>query len=254
MNPDAQVYLAARLAEIRDGPPRLHGAPTDDEHADRERAQHQQRTYGSFTSELRALEAVGAVEASEVHEWTNRCLEALGEEPLEPVAARPGRAVMRLVHFGDDPRREVVPPPVPEFVRLVPASTPAAVTRHGGRFQVLGVEIYDTELALAWRLAPLPNEESMSAKELDELDADTEGLPDDTREVMRLGLLQRRRLRLPLCEIGDDVGTEYRATGGGSSGGGGQLVGRARYTPAPPPQASHLTVRWEDVSHLVPLR
>ena len=132
---------------------------------------------------------------------------ALGAEPLEPIVRRPGRAVARFVSFRDENPPELVPPPIPEFVRLVPASTPAQVTMHGGRFQVLGVEIYDTELAVAWRLAPLPSEESISAQKLNDLDVDTEGLPEDTREVMRLGLLERRRMRSPLCEVGDDEGT-----------------------------------------------
>lgn len=177
MNPDAQVYLADQLALIRDGSPRR----------DERTPEEKQRAFSSFTSALQALKAVGAVEESEIHDWSNRCLEALGKEPLEPIALRPGRAVMRSVSFRDEPRLEFVPPPLPEFVRLVPASTPAQATRHGGRFQVLGVEIYDTELAVARRLAPLSSEESISAELLNELDVDTEGLPDDTREVMRHG-------------------------------------------------------------------
>jgi hypothetical protein len=243
MNPDAQIYLADQLALIRDG------LPMRDERTPEEK----RRAFSVFTSALQALKAVGAVEDSEIHDWSNRCLVALGEDPLEPIVSRPGRAVMRFVSFRDGPPPEVVPPPLPEFIRLVPASTPAQATRHGGRFQVLGVEIYDTELAVAWRLAPLPSEESMSREQLDELDVDTEGLSEDVREVMRLGVLERRRMHAPTCEVSDDAGTAYRPLGGGSGGGGDQRVGRTRYAPAPPPEATRLIVRWEDVSHFVPL-
>jgi hypothetical protein len=243
MNPDAQVYLADQLALIRDGSP-LHDQRTPEE---------KKRAFSAFTSALQALTAVGAVEESEIHDWSNRCLAALGEEPLEPIVSRPGRAVMRFVSFRDGPPPEVVPRPLPEFIRLVPASTPAQATRHGGRFQVLGVEIYDTELAVAWRLAPLPSEESISAEQLDALDVDTEGLPDDTREVMRHGLLHRRRMHSPQCEVTDDIGTAYRPMGGGSGGGTAERVGRTRFSPAPPSAATRLNVRWEDVTHEVPL-
>jgi hypothetical protein len=244
MNPGAQVYLADELARIRDGLPRRNERTPEEKG----------RVYSAFTSALAALEAVGAVEESEVHDWSNRCLEALGEEPLEPVSPRPGTAVMRFVTFRDEPAPELVPPPLPVFIRLVPASTPARATRHGGRFQVLGVELYDTELAVNWRLAPLPSEESMSAPQLDALDVDTEGLTEETREVMRLGLLRRRRMYFPECEVRDDVGTEYRPLGGGSGGGTDERVGRARFVPAPPTTASHLLIGWEDVTHEVPLR
>ncbi len=244
MNSDAQVYLADQLALIRDGSP-LHKDRTPGEKS---------RAYSSFMTALHALKAVGAVEESEIHDWSNRFLEALGEEPLEPIVSRPGRAVMRFVSFSNEPRPEFVPPPLPEFIRLVPASTPAHVTRHGGRFQVLGVEIYDTALTVNWRLAPLPSEESISAEQLGELDVDTEGLPEDAREVMRHGLLHRRRtMHFPQCEVSDDVGTEYRHMGGGSGGGGSERVGRTQFAPAPPSAASRLSVRWEDVTQEVPL-
>ncbi len=50
----------------------------------------------------------------------------------------------------------------------------------------------------------------------------------------------------PQCQVGDDVGTEYRARGGGSGGSGGgadERVGRTRFTPAPPSNASRITVQ-----------
>jgi len=243
MHPDAQIYLADQLALIRDDPP-LRRERTPEEKA---------HTYSTFVMALQALKSVGAVDDAEVPEWSNRCLEALGEEPQPPIEPRPGRAIARIVRFGEAPPPEPVPRPLPEFRRLVPATTPAAVTRHGGRFQVLGVEIYDTELAVAWRLAPLPSDESLSRRHLAELNQDTEGLPDDVREVMRLGLIERRRMYSPMCEVTDDVGTDYRPMGGGSGGGGAERVGRTRYWPAPPQSARRLSVRWEDVVHDVPL-
>jgi hypothetical protein len=243
MNPKAQVFLADQLASLRDCRPLGREKTPEDKG----------REFSSFTSALQALKAVGAVDESEVQDWTNRCLVALGEEPLPPIEQPLGMRVARLVSFHGGNRPEFVAPPVPEFIRLVPASTAAQVTIRGGRFQVLGVEIYDTELAVAWRLAPLPSDASISARQLDELDVDTEGLPEDTREVMRLDLLRRRRMHAARCEVSDDVGTAYRSLGESSGGGGNARVGRALYAPAPPPESTRLTVLWEDVTHIVPL-
>lgn len=241
MDPDAQIYLADQLALIRDG------APMGRERTPEEKSQG----FSSFMSALQALKSVGAVDDSEIHDWSNRCLEALGEEQLEPLEPRPGVAVARAISFSDGPPPVPVPRPVPEFRRLVPAATPAAVSLHGGRFQVLGVEIYDTQLAVAWRLAPMPSEESLSRRQLNELDQDTQGLPEDVREVMRLGLVERRRMHSSTCQVTDDVGTQYQPMGGGSGGSQGELVGRTRYWPAPPSAARRLSVRWEDVVHEV---
>ena len=198
MHPDAQIYLADQLALIRNDPP-LRRERTPEEKA---------RTFSSFVSALQALKAVGAVDDAEVPDWSNRCLVALGEVPQPPIESRPGRAVARLISFGEGVPPEPVPRPLPEFRKLVPARTPAAVTQHGGRFQVLGVEIYDTELAVAWRLAPLPSDESLSRQHLADLDQDTEGLPDDVRDVMRLGLLNRRRMHSPCLLYTSDAADE----------------------------------------------
>jgi hypothetical protein len=152
MNPEAQAYLAQTLMGIR-----------QEFSSGREwTAEDSQRAFATFSSALQAFKVVGAVDQDEVHDWTNRMLIALGEEPLDPL--EPGQ--MRMIRFGHEAQPVHVPRPIPEFVRLIPATSDATATRFGGRFQVLGVEMYDTQFAVAWRLAPLPDEEAMFADEI----------------------------------------------------------------------------------------
>ncbi len=246
MNPVAQAYLADRLAQIRDP---VH--PAQQQSPDGKRL-----AFSNFRAAVDALAFVGMVDHDEISEWTNRCLVALGEKPLEPLNPRPGVAVARLVGFGADPpeSKPPVPRPTPELIRLVPTNTPALPTRHGGRFQLLGVEIYDTQVTVGWRFAPLPDNESLLGEGLAELDADTEGMPEDQRLAMRKQFLHRRHdAARMMIVITDDVGTEYRPMGGGASGGGDERIGRTTVAPAPPMGVTRLIVRWEDVEQVVAL-
>jgi hypothetical protein len=236
MNPEAQAYLAQLLAGVRQGFPSGREWTTEDS----------QRAFATFSSALQALKAVGAVNQDESHDWTNRMLVALDEEPLEP--AEPGQ--MRMIRFGHQAQQAHVPRPIPEFVRLIPATSEATATRFGGRFQVLGVEMYDTQFAVAWRLAPLPDEEAMFADEIAELERDMEGLPEQRQEMMKRQMLHRLMAQTHQVEVTDDLGTEYHSSGGGS-GGGNERTGRTQFYPVPPADASYLTVRWEDVVHTV---
>ena len=54
--------------------------------------------------------------------------------------------------------------------------------------------------------------------------------------------------------LSDDLGTEYRSSGGGSSGGGNEQTGRAQFTPGIPQEASTLTVHWNDLAFPVSIK
>ena len=237
MNPEAQAFLAQLLADVRRGPPWGRERSVEDS----------QRAFSSFTTTLQAFKVVGAVDDDEAHDWSNRMLVALGEEPLEPLG--PGQ--MRAIRFSDEPRPKVAPRPTPEFIRLLPATSEATATRFGGRFQVLGIEMYDTQFAVAWRLAPLPDQEAMFADDIVELERDTEGLPEHQRERLKRRLLQRLSMHHQEVEVTDDLGTPYHSSGGGSGGGGNERTGRMVFYPVPPQEASVLRIRWEEVVHEV---
>ena len=210
-------------------------------------------SFSRFGATLEALRAVDAVSPEEVHDWNNRMLVALGREPLEPLPS--GFTGARAVFLGDGQAPAPMAPPLAaRFLRLVPVQVPAVSIGFGGQFQVLGVELYDTRMAVAWRLAPLPDPERQHESEAAAHDRDSAGLPDAERTMLRHRFFRQLEMRQQLLQVADDVGTEYQHIGGGSGGGGDERVGRAQFVPAVPDTAAKLTVRWDAVPVSVDLR
>ena len=209
-----------------------------------------------FGGAIEALRAADAMDADEVDDWNNRMHVALGLEPLDPLP--PGFKGGRAVFVGvGEPPPPVSPPvtPVPRFLELIPVADADRPVPYGGRLQILGIERYDSAVAVSWRMAPLPDAELQYADELSAHDRDTEGLPELERTMMRQSLLHKLG-RPPghMITISDDLGTEYWSAGGGSSGGGNEQTGRMRFMPGIPKEASTLTVHWNDLAFLVSLR
>ena len=241
MHPGAQRYLAERLTTARIRPDGVGVTGW------------RQQTLTGFGAAIEALLAAGAMDAGEAHDWNNRMLQALGLEPLD--RSRPARRA-RSVFIGEGEP----PPPVPQtvpvarFLELVPVRDADRPVPFGGRLQILGIERYDWQVAVAWRLAPRPDDERRYAAELRVHERDTDGLPEHDRMMLRHRFL--RGLGGPPgrdLALADDVGTDYRSAGGGSSGGGDELTGRARFVPGVPPTATVLTVRWEELEFEVPI-
>jgi hypothetical protein len=200
-----------------------------------------------FGGALEALRAADAIDADEVNDWTNRMLVALGMEALDPPP--PGFQGGRAVYIGEGERPSPPPaPPVARFVELIPVAAADRAVPHGGRLQILGIERYDSKVAVAWRMAPLPDPESKYAAELRAHDHDTEGLPEHERKMMRQRfLMQLNRPAGRALALSDDLGTEYHPTGGGSEGVATEQTGRQQFVPAVPANASELTIRWADL-------
>ena len=167
MNQDAQRYLAEQLSSARVPPPK---EDTED---------WQDRTFSRFSAALEALRAVNTISDEESHDWSNRMLVALGHEPLAPLPQR--FAGPRRVSF----QTEEPPPPVPRFLGLIPVTEPDRPLPSGGRLQILGIERYETKVVVVWRVAPLPDFESMYADEFAALDQDIEGLSELERRTIR---------------------------------------------------------------------
>lgn len=139
-------------------------------------------------------------------------------------------------------RTQPVPGPGPaRFVRLVPGPN----VEHevpGARLRLLGLEIYDSRMALLWRLCSL-NDGPLQLESSREVEIDTDGLPE--RDRNRLSSRARGRIPLYLAEwfqCSDDVGTAYRVVAGGASGSDQELTGRSVIEPAAPSSASTLTI------------
>jgi hypothetical protein len=174
-------------------------------------------------------------------------LVALGLEALDPPP--PGFNGVRTVFIGDG-ERPAPPPtrPVARFLGLIAVRDADRELPYGGRLQILGIERYDSRLAIAWRMAPLPDAEIQYADELREHDRDTQGLPEGERKMMRQRFLRRLNLgeRYKLA-LSDDLGTEYRGMGGGTNASDNEQSGRARFVPGIPNAASVLTIRWDEL-------
>jgi len=170
------------------------------------------------------------VDADEAHDWNNRMFEALGLEPVDPLppgtsgAGSPPSTEVRHRHRVRSLRS-------PGSSSCCPSGTPTGRYRSGPPADP-GIERYDWQVAVAWRLAPRPDDERRYADELRVHERDTEGLSEHDRRMLRHRFL--RGISGPpgrALALSDDVGTDYRSAGGGSGGGGDELTGRARFVP-----------------------
>lgn len=167
MNQGAQKYLAGRLSIARDRPDGV------------EVIEWPRQMLAGFGGAMEALVAAGAMSSEEVSDWNTRMHVALGLEPIEPLAPPPpGHQHGRAIYIGEGERPPRQPaPPLSRFLELIPVKEADQPVPFGGRVQILGIERYDSKVAVAWRLAPLPDPELQFAQELSEHERDTEGLP-----------------------------------------------------------------------------
>jgi hypothetical protein len=104
---------------------------------------------------------------------------------------------------------------------MIPVDNPDQPLPFGGRIQILGVELYDTCVGVAYRLAPLPNVESVIREVLSDHDKSTEHLPAEERKMLRAEFeFRMNRAAEPGVILTDNLGTPYHATS--SHGGGGE--------------------------------
>jgi hypothetical protein len=96
---------------------------------------------------------------------------------------------------------------------------PVASDDLGGGFRIVSIECYELGLIVRWLVSPPVDDWSPS----------------------------------PPVTVADDVGTEYRHTSGGAFGHTAAVRGDAMFVPAPPPDASVLTISHHDRSVAVNL-
>jgi hypothetical protein len=171
---------------------------------------------------LESLMGVGAITRDEALAWKELLTVSLGVAP-----ARFG-ASAGASRYPSSP----TPRTFAHFIELISADEPARVLPGVCSFQILGVERYDMQVAVLWRMFPFLDPESNELKSVSPFDAG----PD----MSAMGL-------------SDDLGNNYRKIGGGAVGGGGERAGRIVFTPAPPEGAKILTISWEDMNFEIPL-
>ena len=210
MTPKAQRYLARLLADMRRSG--TAEAPRDVRNT----------ALAHFGTGVRALRAAGVISDDEHSDWMARAREATGWDTPRgiPVASAGSSAFPP----------PVADPDLPRFARLVPAPN-REYDFFGGRLRILGVELYDTEMAVQWRMAPLPDMDAALPENAVAAERDTEGMPEEGRAAARR---ERHRHHWDLLRrfvVTDDAGGTYSGRGGGAVGGGSELMGRLVVNP-----------------------
>lgn len=227
MNPQAQYHLATRLQQLRRAPFRPGAAALTS------------ALMAQYAGALEAFMVLGAVSAEELAEWMDRGKEAL-EGSRQGVAEAPHLASLKAEPVG------------PQFVRLLPAPE-AESDFFGGRLRILGLEIYDVQVVVLWRTCPEPNADMALAAEVAARRRDMEGLP----EIDRQRVLSHRFSAFELAtrfRVTDDVGTTYTMISGGGLGEATCTTGRLGLSPAPPREATALTIDALGLMIRLPLR
>jgi hypothetical protein len=108
--------------------------------------------------------------------------------------------------------------------------------------------MYDTCVGVAYRIAPLPNAESVIRQVLSDHDKSTEHLPAEERKKLRAEFeFRMNRAAEPGLVLTDDLGTRYRSTSSHGGGGGNERVGRTQFYPAIPSGTTQIVVHWGEL-------
>lgn len=172
---------------------------------------------------LEALVATGAILSIDASSW-NELILAPFNIPRSTSISSKGSSASAVVDSSA--------PSIPRFLEMISAKEPAKVVPDVCSIQILGIERYDSKVAIIWRVVPL-QESSVSAG-------------SDGVGAFRAGP------EIAAMELTDDLGTCYNGIGG-SSAGSVERVGRFQFRPAPPEGATLLRVRWEDVAFEITL-
>jgi hypothetical protein len=232
VNQEIQLYLAELLADAR----ATKGRPRDE------------MTMAGFSGALAALRYIGELSADEESDWQERMRIALD--------VTRNRVVLRVAREGEPLPATPAPlhiRPFPRFVRSIPGPD-TEYELYGGRLRIIAIEVYDTMATVRWHVAPQPDISTAFPYEATQLAHDVEGIDSRAAEELKRKAEKRLRIsRLHNFGLVDDVGTEYRPSGGGSRGGSYGTTGEADFAPAPPAFASKLTITWLDLTVDVPL-
>ena len=242
MTPEVQRYLIDYLTFIRYA---------------RRRGDDQQTSslLANITGALQALKVSRAVGSVEYDEWLERAGDAAGlfGKPTTPPSGSGG------MHAGPQAARGATATAVstatphaprlpPRFLRLIPG--PDEQEFHGGRLRMLALELYDSQMVVQWRAAPLPDPPAIAQRELSLLDGATEGLPAPERERLHTAqALESISYLWQSFVVSDDLGTAYRLVGSSGDAGpsGNEMSGRLVVEPTAPVPASIIDVGVLDV-------
>lgn len=175
-----------------------------------------------FSGGLEALRYVDELTADEEHDWTEKMRVALG-------------VTRRL-----DTRMGSPVPLNCSFVRSIPGPD-AEYDLYGGRLRVVAVDVYDKMVTVKWSAAPESDAVAVFPEKAVQL-AHTKSRRINPAARKRVMVIHRN------FRLADDVGTPYDTLGGG-----GGSTGESLFAPAPPDNASMLTITWLPLEVDIPL-
>ena len=233
---EIQLYLAEALANAR----AMKDVPR--------RENHSGVTMPGFSGQLTALRYVNELTADEETDWADRMRLALGMTA--------NRIVLRVARDSQalpPTRPQMSRGPFAQFVRSIPGPD-TEYELYGGRLRIVAVEVYDTMVNVRWRAAPEPDVSAVFAEEADQLAHDVEGTDAWAAEELKRKAEKRLRMfRLYDFGLTDDLGTAYHSKGGGRGSHGIGTTGEANFAPAPPANASLLTITLLGLEVEIPL-
>jgi len=198
----------------------------------------------------------GALESAKRESGTLEC-DYVGPEHLllALLDDQEGVAVLILNGLGVDPRKvrsalveEIRQNPTPHGVAPLHSAFVGPRTGleyRGGRLQILGVEIYEVETVVAWRISPIPElgvEHAVTAPGIS-VDEQRRRFETWLRAVNDVGSF----------DLTDSLGTRFEPRSSGGGGSDRERTGKTRFVPAPSPAASALIVTWHDARLEIPL-
>jgi hypothetical protein len=238
---EAQWYLVEQLSMARG----LLGVRDDYE--------AKQNALAHFAGVLAAFRYVEDLSQDEEHAWYRRMLVAMGYEPPES----PPAGTAQAIYLGDPAKRPVLPsqPDIaPTFVRSQ-SGPDDEFEIYGGRLRVISIEIYDSVVAVRWRVSPEPDIALAFPQESVALEQDLEGLEDWAVDDLRAkGRHRLRTMRLyRRFVLTDEVGTSYTPKGSSSGGSDQEMTGEVRFQPSVPSTASRMALSWLGLAVPIPL-
>jgi hypothetical protein len=181
---------------------------------------------------LEAVVSLGLATETEIHEWSERVHDELGEWPgrspptmrsLHPTGGF-GGSMSYLAKLGPGPVPATLEPVIPTFLRLIPASADELFLPDG-RLRFIGIELYDVALVLQWRMeyhGPGPRH----------------GAGDLLKQL----------------QVTDDTGVTYRMIDFGGRGGRDHMIGQWGGWPGLPKKARELQIELDGSVVRIPVR
>lgn len=213
-------------------------------------------TLAAYGGAIDVSRTLGLVSDAEAQDWNHRMLTILGlrSGPTAPVANVAASIVSDVGPVSSRIGNRTSEPHSLE-PELVVSNLREEIASKNGRMRIIGYALYDASVRLIWECVLEADATRIFPGEMEDLERDISGLPDDEQDDIRSfatdQLIGRRVYQL---ELSDRLGTNYlKRAQSRTSHGGRSSQGWTEFTPRPPRSIKELTVAWQGASTQFPL-